>query len=64
MKSRDVRTLIDYHYWARDRMLEALDALTPEQYTRPMGNSFPSIRDTAVHIFKTIPISLFIFDKF
>jgi len=47
----DLRNLLDYHYWARDRMLEALEALTPEQYTRDLGSSFRSIRDTAVHTY-------------
>jgi uncharacterized damage-inducible protein DinB len=44
--------LIDFHYWARDRVLAAVDALTPEQYERPMGNSFSSIRDTLNHIYQ------------
>jgi uncharacterized damage-inducible protein DinB len=48
---QDLQNLVDYHYWARDRMLEALDPLTPEQYARAMGSSFGSIRDTAVHIY-------------
>jgi uncharacterized damage-inducible protein DinB len=43
--------LIDYHYWARDRLLDALEPLAPEQFTRDMGNSFRSIRDTASHIY-------------
>ncbi len=47
----DVAVLLDYHYWARDRLLAALEPLTAEQYTRDLGNSFPSIRDTAVHIY-------------
>jgi uncharacterized damage-inducible protein DinB len=47
----DLRRLLDYHYWARDRMLEALDALTLEQYSRDLASSFRSIRDTAVHIY-------------
>jgi len=51
MKHEDLRTLLDYHYWARDRMLEALDALTPDQYARDLGSSFKSVRDTAVHIY-------------
>ena len=46
----DLRLLIDYHYWARDRVLDAVAAITPEQFTRPMGNSFSSIRDTVAHI--------------
>ena len=51
MTPDDARVLFDYHYWARDRLLRAVEPLTPEQYTRPMGNSFPSIRDTLVHIY-------------
>lgn len=51
MKIRDVRTLLDYHYWARDRMLEAVEALTPEQFTRDLGSSFRSVRDTLAHIY-------------
>ena len=51
MNARDLNTLIDYHYWARDRLLDALEPLTPEQFTRDMGNSFRSIRDTGAHIY-------------
>jgi uncharacterized damage-inducible protein DinB len=46
----DLRLLIDYNYWARDRVLEAVATITPEQFIRPMGNSFHSIRDTVAHI--------------
>ena len=46
----DLRLLIDYHYWARDRVLDAISAITYEQFTRPMGNSFSSVRDTVAHI--------------
>jgi uncharacterized damage-inducible protein DinB len=48
---RDVSLLVDYHYWARDRMLEAVDRLTAEQYTRDLGNSFRSVHDTLVHLY-------------
>jgi uncharacterized damage-inducible protein DinB len=51
MNSDDLRTMLDYHYWARDRMLAAVAALTPEQYTRSLGNSFTSVRDTVVHTY-------------
>ena len=51
MNHTDLQTLLDYHYWARDRMLAAVEALTPEQYTRDLGNSFKSVRDTVVHIY-------------
>ena len=49
MTKEEVNALLDYHYWARDRMLAALDTLTPEQFTQPVESSFKSIRDTVVH---------------
>ena len=51
MTPADLRELIDYNYWARDRIFEVVAALTPEQYTRAMGNSFSSIRETLVHVY-------------
>lgn len=51
MTIADLRTLVDYHYWARDRMLAAIELLAPDQYTRDLGSSFKSIRDTAVHTY-------------
>ena len=51
MNLQDLRTLLDYHYWARDRMFEALDALTPEQAARSLGGSFTSIHDTVAHLY-------------
>ena len=46
----DIRALLDYHYWARDRLFAALEPLTDEQRTRDMGSSFRSIHDTIVHL--------------
>lgn len=51
MNLQEIRQLFSYHYWARDRMLDAVAALTPEQYTREIGGSFGSIRQTLVHIY-------------
>ena len=51
MTFQDLELLLDYHYWARDRLLEAVDPLTPEQLTRDLGNSFCSVRDTLVHLY-------------
>jgi uncharacterized damage-inducible protein DinB len=51
MTLQDALTLLDYHYWARDRMLDAVEVLTPAQYTRDLGNSFRSVRDTVVHTY-------------
>ena len=44
-------TLVDYHYWARDRVLDAVAALDVDAYTRDLGSSFPSVRDTLQHTF-------------
>jgi uncharacterized damage-inducible protein DinB len=51
MNVQDLQTMLDYHYWARDRALNALEALTPEQYNRDLGNSFKSIRETMTHVY-------------
>jgi len=51
MNLQDLQTMLAYHYWARDRMLGAVEALTPEQYTRDLGSSFKSIRETVTHIY-------------
>jgi uncharacterized damage-inducible protein DinB len=51
MTLQDLQTLLDYHYWARDRLLDALDLLAPEQFTRDLGSSFKSIRDTVAHTY-------------
>ena len=45
-----LRELFAYNYWARDRQLEACAALTQEQFQRPLGNSFSSLRDTLAHL--------------
>jgi uncharacterized damage-inducible protein DinB len=51
MNLQDLQTMIDYHYWARDRLLDSIEPLDAEQYNRDLGNSFPSIRATATHIY-------------
>jgi len=51
MTHSDLETLLDYHYWARDRVLEAAALLTSDDYTRELGSSFKSIRDTLVHAY-------------
>ena len=51
MNLQELQTLVDYHYWARDRLLDAAEPLTPEQFTRDLCNSFPSVRDTLAHLY-------------
>jgi len=51
MTLEDLQTLLDYHYWARDRLFAVVAALPHEQLTKNLGNSFPSIFDTVVHLY-------------
>lgn len=50
MTPEALQRLLDYHYWARDRLLDAVESLTPDQFRRDLGNSFGSVRDTLVHM--------------
>jgi len=50
MTPEEMRTLYEYDAWANARTLNACAALTQEQLTRNLGNSFGSVRDTLVHI--------------
>ncbi len=45
-----VRLLYDYTRWADARMLEAVSRLAPEPWTKDLGSSLKSVRDTVVHI--------------
>jgi uncharacterized damage-inducible protein DinB len=51
MNIEDIRTLYDYNAWANHRALEACASVTPEQFTRDLGSSFHSLRDTLAHIY-------------
>jgi uncharacterized damage-inducible protein DinB len=51
MNLQDTQRLIDFHYWARDRMLDAVDQLSREQFTQDVGGSFGSVRSTVVHTY-------------
>lgn len=50
MTADDLKRLMAYRLWARDRVLASLEALPVETFTAPAVSSFPSIRDTLVHI--------------
>ncbi len=50
MTPEEVRLLYDYNSWANRRTLDACATLAPEQFTRDMGSSFRSVRDTVTHI--------------
>jgi uncharacterized damage-inducible protein DinB len=40
----------DYHCWVRRRILTVARTLASDDFIRPMGNSFSSVRDTLAHI--------------
>src|ERR1700756_187754 len=46
----DIQLLYEYDRWANRRVLRAVSVLTVEQFTRDLGSSFRSVRDTLVHI--------------
>ena len=50
MTPEECRLLFAYDSWANRRSLDACAALTPEQFTRDLGSSFRSVRDTLAHI--------------
>ena len=50
MKPAEMRELCAFNTWANHRMLGVTEALTAEQFLKPLGSSFSSVRDTLVHI--------------
>ena len=46
-----LQTLLDYHYWARDVVLDAVTELPREKFLQPVDSSFKSLRDTLAHIY-------------
>ena len=50
MDVTDIQELYRYNHWANGRVLEAVSGLTPREFTRDLGSSYPSIRDTLGHI--------------
>jgi uncharacterized damage-inducible protein DinB len=51
MSPDEMRLLYEYNAWADHRSIDAAAALTDEQFTRPLGSSFASVRDTLTHIY-------------
>jgi len=50
MTKDDFQLLFEYERWANNRVLEAVSTLSVEEFTRDLGGSFRSVRDTLVHI--------------
>src|SRR6187402_1880766 len=43
------KTLFDYQYWARDRLLAAAKGMTAEEYGADAGFTYPSLRSMLTH---------------
>ncbi|HVH87552.1 MAG TPA: DinB family protein [Terriglobales bacterium] len=50
MTKDDIQLLYEYDRWANNRVLQAVSVLSVEQFTRDLGGSFLSVRDTLVHL--------------
>ena len=46
----DIQELYRYNQWANARAFETASGLTLEEFTRDLGNSYPSVRETLTHI--------------
>jgi uncharacterized damage-inducible protein DinB len=51
MDTQDFRLLYEYNSWSNHRTLDSCAALSADQFTRDLGSSFPSVRDTLAHIY-------------
>ncbi len=51
MTPQEMGVLYDYNAWANHRSMDAASKLTTEQFVKPMGSSFGSVRDTLAHIY-------------
>jgi uncharacterized damage-inducible protein DinB len=50
MTKDDIRVLYEYDRWANNRVFQAASTLSAEEFTRDLGGSLRSTRDTLVHI--------------
>jgi uncharacterized damage-inducible protein DinB len=50
MTKDDIRLIFEYDRWANNRVLQAASTLSAEKFTRDLGGSLRSVRDTLVHI--------------
>jgi uncharacterized damage-inducible protein DinB len=50
MTKEDIQLLYEYDRWANHRVFQAAEKLRAEEFTRDLGGSFRSVRDTLLHI--------------
>lgn len=51
MSPKEIQLLFEYNSWANRRSMSAAEKLTNEQFLKPLGSSFSSVRDTLAHIY-------------
>lgn len=49
MHLQDIHNLYEYNYWANHRLLEIIETLAQEQFTKDLGSSHGGIQGTLVH---------------
>ncbi len=50
MTKDDIQLIYEFDRWATNRVFQAVSTLSAEQFTRDLGGSFRSVRDTLLHI--------------
>jgi uncharacterized damage-inducible protein DinB len=50
MTKDDIQLLFEFDRWANNQVFHAASTLSAEEFTRDLGGSFRSVRDTLVHI--------------
>jgi uncharacterized damage-inducible protein DinB len=50
MNKEDIQQLYRYNKWANAAVMKSVAPLRTDELTRQLGGSFPSVRDTLVHI--------------
>ena len=51
MTPNELQLLFTYNDWANKRAVQGASTLTLDQFSKPLGNSFSSVRDTLVHMY-------------
>src|SRR5947209_4983743 len=50
ISKEDLELLYRYNRWANETIVKTVSTLTPEQFNQKLGGSFPSVRETLIHI--------------
>ena len=50
MEAQRIQELFEYNRWANKRILEVVSRLTPDEFTKEIPSSYPSLRETLAHI--------------